>query len=834
MTRLFSIIRPFILWIERRPVVTLLVAGLISVLGAYQAVQLRIDTDLARLLPRSSPSVQALTHLRETVGSESAISVIIESPSFDANVAYADQLIPRLLGLRDSVTSEPLLVRVDYRKDTQFLENNALYFATENELQQLERYLIRQKVRANSPLPFHTRNESADALPMQLVEAYETIIPREYPVSADSTTLVLRFYASGQQTNLGFVSRLYRSVEEATREMKPSAYHPDMEVSVGGSFQRPLVEVRAIRRDVIGSFGGGLTTVLLIVLFYFVYKGVIARRGHGDRWSLIWLEVRRMPLTAVLIALPLAMSLSWTFGFAAWVFGFLNLMTSTLVLVLFGLGVDYGIHFYARYLEERTRGFYVREAIERTFMQTGPAIAVSAFTTAAALFVLVIADFQGFSQFGVIAGVGVLSAMIAMLSVLPALLIVAERLHAVLPEQDLARAEPFDPPGPGKPYPGIRFILPVAAVLTVAGLVAAPRLHFEYEFGKLEPHFPAYDTLRAKESEVYPSGRRNPAFIVVDSLEDISRVTQELRRRAEADTTSPTILSIESLQERYPIRPDKQQTRLEHLETIRRLLDDPFLRALGSTDVERLRKAAGTTSPVPADSVPDFLKTIFTSKSGTLGKYVIVYPSVGLSDGRLSMEFAKDVGSVEMPNGRTYTAASTSIVAANMLRLMLDESPLMIVLTSGVLLLILLLTFRSWRYTLLALFPLVIGVIWMVGLLMATGVQLSFYNLVVLPAMLGIGVDGGVHIVHRFIEDGRGSIRHILSSTGEHVFVGSLTTLVAFAWWLFSHHPGLNSIGQLAVMGIGSVLIAGLVVLPALLQFIENRGHKRRPEESDG
>jgi predicted RND superfamily exporter protein len=411
---------------------------------------------------------------------------------------------------------------------------------------------------------------------------------------------------------------------------------------------------------------------------------------------------------------------------------------------------------------------------------------------------------------------------------LPALLVTAERLHLVLPEAQLAHEKPVESSVPDTPFPAARTIVLTTVILAIVALTVAPRLHFEYEFGKLEPHFPVYDSLRAKEGRVYASGRRNPAFLVLDRLEDIPATTEILRQRAEADTVSPTILSIESLQERYPLEPEKQQIRLEHLARIRRLLDDPFLRALGSSDVERLRRASRTTEPVPLDSVPDFLKTMFTTKSGELGTYVIVYPSVGLSDGRRSMEFAEDVGQVQLESGKVYTAASTSIVAANMLRLLLDESPWMVLLTSAVLVVILLFMFRSWKLTLLALFPLIVGTIWMLGLLMASGVRLSFYNLVVLPAMLGIGVDGGVHIVHRFVSDGHGSLRNILRSTGEHVFVGSMTTLIAFAWWLFSHHPGLNSIGQLAVMGIGSVLIAGLVSLPALLQVIENR--RRKPE----
>ena len=92
-----------------------------------------------------------------------------------------------------------------------------------------------------------------------------------------------------------------------------------------------------------------------------------------------------------------------------------------------------------------------------------------------------------------------------------------------------------------------------------------------------------------------------------------------------------------------------------------------------------------------------------------------------------------------------------------------------------------------------------------------------------LPAVLGIGNDAGVHIVHRYQEEGKGSLRRVLRSTGEHVAMGSLTTMVGFAGLLLSFHPGLESIGLLAVFGIGSTLVAALLFLPALLQWLENR-----------
>ncbi len=823
MRRFFQVLQPGIHAVIKFPIQILVTATVLSVVGLAFASQLRIDTDIARLLPDSYPSVQALERLRSAVGSESPIAVIIESPSFEASVAFADTLIPHVFSIEDGETGEPFFVRVEYRKDTHFIEHNALYFATDEELRELEIYLIRQRMRAGSPLPFNTRRSDGDRLPVRLVEAYETIIPPEYPISADSTTLVVRFYANGLQTNIGFVERVYQLLEDEIASLGPGQFHPDMVVSVGGRFERSLVEVRAIRRDVIGSFGGGLTSVLLLVLSYFAFKLYRTRVPKGISWRILLEEVRRMPITAVLIGLPLLMSLSWTFGYARLVYDTLNLMTSTLVLVLFGLGVDYGIHFYARYLEDRGLGHSMAHAITNTFLQAGPAILVSAMTTASALFVLVIADFQGFSQFGVVAGVGVLLAVVAMLYVLPSLIVLGER-YGLLPHgiQGIGEEEPVLSAGP-KRYPWSRRVVTATAVITIGFLAVAPRAEFEYRFGELEPVFPEFDALRDKEARVYASGRRNPAYVLVDRPEDVPPVTEILRERARTDTLSPTILSIESLQERYPVTPVEQAQRLERLSKIRRLLSDPFLRALGTSDVERLHRAAQTARPIPLDSVPDFLKMQFMSRSGELGDYVIVYPSVGLSDGRRSIEFAEDVGRIELPDGRVYDAASTSIVGAEMLRLLIEEAPWMILLTSIVVLAILLLLFRSVKWTLLAAAPLVIGSIWMVGFVTMTDSRLNFYNLVVIPAMLGIGVDGGVHIVHRFLMEGRGRLRHIMKTTGEHVAIGSLTTLLAFSWWLSSHHPGLNSIGFLAVIGIGSVLLVSLISLPAFLQVMESK-----------
>ncbi|MEL7364194.1 MAG: MMPL family transporter, partial [Bacteroidota bacterium] len=187
---------------------------------------------------------------------------------------------------------------------------------------------------------------------------------------------------------------------------------------------------------------------------------------------------------------------------------------------------------------------------------------------------------------------------------------------------------------------------------------------------------------------------------------------------------------------------------------IRALTDDPFLRQDTTGNIARIRQAASTTEAIPLDAVPADLRAQFTTKQGELGTFVLIYPSVGLSDARNSMAFGEAIGEITTEDGTAYRAASTSLVAAEMLRTMLAESPLMVGLTFLLIALLMFAVFRSPVWTALALLPLVVGVLWMLGVMELTGVKLTFYNLVVLPAILGIGNDAGVHLVHRYREEG--------------------------------------------------------------------------------
>ena len=837
MDRIFEALRPLIRGVVRQAVWVIGVAVLLTVASLYLAQNLRIDTDFAKLLPPSHESVQALNELRRTVGGEDKAAVAVESPSFAANKRFIEDLIPRVLEAQGEGYAQPFFRRAEYERDAAFLRDNALYFASDAELDTLEAFLddkVRDAKKEANPFALDLQVEGApaqqDSSGERLQQIYQNLTVSRYTISPDSTVMAVEFYPAGSRTDVGFIGDAYAALEREVEALNPASYNAQMEVTMAGGLLRQRVQVQAIRNDVLGSFGYGMGAVILFVTLYFFYKAYRARAGKAFDARVLLVEGVRTPVLAIVIALPLLMSLAWTGAVGYLAFETLNLMTATLGLVLFGLGIDFGIHFYARYTEERATGAGVARAAEETFVSTGQAIAVGALTTAAGLFVLSVADFRGFSEFGLLAGVGVLFALVSMTLVLPALLSLFEGVRLL--DLGPARAGTHAARGEGR-FPAARPIVAVSTLAAVAGLTLALAgfVNFEYDFGELEPEYAAYEAKdavveRATSASSTGGGDKpnNPAYILTDDRSDVAAITRAVRQKMRRDTLSPTIHSVESLQERFPLREDSARAKLDRIADIRsRLNENKYLKRDSSRGMQRLRRAAQTRRPIPTDSVPEYLKGRFTSKQGEVGGFVMIYPSVGLSDGEASMAFREDVGTIETADGRVYHAGSTPLGAAAMLELMIAEAPWMVLATFVIVAGLMGVNFRSVRWALLALVPLVVGVIWMLLAMALTGVQLSFYNLVVLPAVLGIGNDAGVHLAHRYREEGPGSIIQVLRSTGEHVAMGSLTTMIGFGGLLLSFHPGLRSIGLLAVIGIGTTLLSALVFLPALMQWLEDR-----------
>ena len=130
--------------------------------------------------------------------------------------------------------------------------------------------------------------------------------------------------------------------------------------------------------------------------------------------------------------------------------------------------------------------------------------------------------------------------------------------------------------------------------------------------------------------------------------------------------------------------------------------------------------------------------------------------------------------------------------------------------------------FRNLRDTLLALIPPIGGGLMLLGLMAMLGIDFNPLNLIVMPLVLGIGVDDGIHLVHDYRRQlATGSRDYVPSGdTINGVLLTSLTSIVGFGSLMISAHQGLKSVGIVLALGVASCLAVALLLVPAVLVLV--------------
>jgi hypothetical protein len=131
--------------------------------------------------------------------------------------------------------------------------------------------------------------------------------------------------------------------------------------------------------------------------------------------------------------------------------------------------------------------------------------------------------------------------------------------------------------------------------------------------------------------------------------------------------------------------------------------------------------------------------------------------------------------------------------------------------------------FRNQKHALMAMIPLMAGLVWMVGLMRLTGQKFTVMNVMGLPMILGIGIDDGVHIIHRWVAEGKGHIRTVFGSTGKAILLTSLTTMLGFGSLIFSIWRGFGHLGAALFVGVGACFLTTVLILSGILGFVERK-----------
>ncbi len=597
-------------------------------------------------------------------------------------------------------------------------------------------------------------------------------------------------------------------------------------------------------------------------------------------------------LTALALV-SLLCGIAWSFGFLTVAIGHLQILSVAFTSILLGLGIDYAIYLGTRYEVERhahpagVDGF--RATLRETLRTTGPAVVTGAVTPALAFGTTLFTDFKGMAEMGLIAGVGILLCLIAALTVFPAM------LRLFLRDPDSVRlshdrgVKVFDPrwsmPFARRP----RATLLVGGLLVLACTPATLRLRYDYNLMNLQadgtPSVEWQKLIFEHSSQAIWSGasiapdlaaararteafRRLPTVASVggagllfppDEREKLAKLG-ELRARIgsglERPTSRPAVpqagqISLELRALALGITVSLGQVPKDEVDLTRALtaLKERLQRtadvvsklspADASARVEALHGAyldwretvrarvAGAldSRPLTAADLPAVVRNDIVGKDGKL--LVKVFPAGDVWEPSRMEAFLADTGPVDPemtgPPVQVYLSA-----------LLIKNSYAWAGLYAFIAVLIaLIFDFRRVGDALLALLPVGVAFLVTFGVMLAAGTDVNPANIIILPLLFGIGVESGVHMLHRDRLHPDEVPPGLTAGTGKGVVMATLTTIMGFGSMLLGHHRGIRSLGFVVSVGMTVILVVCIVVMPAVLE--QRRRVRRRASggESD-
>jgi len=447
------------------------------------------------------------------------------------------------------------------------------------------------------------------------------------------------------------------------------------------------------------------------------------------------------------VFLGLVIGVVWSLGISQLIFGQLNLITSFLIAILCGLGIDFGIHLLLRYKEEREAGKNYEEAIILMFRHTGVASFTSAVTTSFAFLVLYFSGFRAFQEFGVIAGVGILFTLLAMLFFMAPLLLLADERGLKIGSTRATMKLPI------WLWKKPKVILAITIALVLAAVYNFTKIGLDYDFTRLTN----YKNLRSYElgTEVDAMFRSSmtPSVIIAKDSQDEKRLIDAIqadieKHQGEKDYRIDKVLGLTTFV------PKRQYEKLKIIARIERLLNknkkyEPLLKKGLPSQLRRIKHLL-SVKRITIDTLPNSLRKKFRPNRGK-NSIVLIFPRANLNNGKHVVELANQLHSIKIDDKPLEVAADSLIFAEILTLIQQDGIFILVAAFIGVFILVWL-NFKKLGQSLIVLIPIVVGIFLMAGALGLFSVKLDFINVLVFPIMVGIGIDSAVHIFHRFLE----------------------------------------------------------------------------------
>lgn len=866
----------------------------------YTALFLDFKTSQLELISPSNPLVGLSKRLKPFEGKDS-FTVVIEAPTPHEAVRFLEKLVQRLEG--DQTHYKDIF----YRVDPQLMRPWALLYLEGKEIQDIEERI--------QDYPTLVRG----ILQRPDLENFLELVNREMTSRMVGAlfTDILKLDGDMQQgeirsrpMDLGFLIKVLEGMESYlsgspsyrspwTAFFKEGSWDRDLEGYFWAADKRFLLFFVTPRlekatflrgkaslehlRGLINEVGSGFPDVRVGVTGQEALRTDEMSVALGDMswatwisfagvWALMVVFFRSEGRTFIRM-ISMVVGMCWTFGWATLFVGHLNILSMVFAPLLVGIGVDYGIHWFARMEEEeRQPSRSVQDVILTVAKNSGPGILIAGISAGVSFIPFVLTGFQGLVELGLISGVGILIHLLADFTVLPTLsLLVGRPKRRRNQAQHSARRSNllrWDRKRAG-------WVLAGAVGLSLASLILGTKVSFDLNPLNLQA--------RGTESVEWALRLQEGSNRSVLYASSLAGSLEELQVKSAAFKALPTVWKTQSV---LSLLPEEQDTKAQLLrsisqglpppdssaqgvvprgevirdllERIRFKMDDSeadkwgasrplveqiasvrsltgrILDALGSSeDAEKvlaeyqgpfrddildafdLIRQAAQSRPMGVDDLPPALKDRFWRD----GQFLIrIFPSENIWEPGPRDRFVAELRSVDpQVAGDAVTLheftddfRSATVRAA------------LYALAGNFLLL--LLTFRRWTQPLMALVPVLAGVLWILGAMGLLGIDFNLANSIYLPLVVGAGTEYGIILLHRWREGGMDP-GGLPRSTAKGVILAELTTTVGFGSLMICRHKGIFSLGALAFAGSFCVLGAAVLVLPAILAYVRMPGH---------
>jgi hypothetical protein len=584
---------------------------------------------------------------------------------------------------------------------------------------------------------------------------------------------------------------------------------------------------------------------------------------------LFWRGLRRPFLEMIRLSIDLCL----TFGVTTLFVGHLNILSVTFAPLLLGLGIDYGVHWFARYMEEEKKGFASKKEALRAIMERlAPGLLLAGVTAALSFFPLVLTGFKGLMELGIICAMGMVITTLTSLGLLPALILLFDKPRTG------ASSSPFSTPI----TPFFELTRRRVLVLLISGGVGlafsvwgATKVKFDLNMLNLQSP--------KVESVIWEKKLLEGSELSSIYGEVLARSLPEVRQKTKALEALPTVSRVESVDTLLPHEQKNKIAFLKNLkpllagmgalqlpgnsinpEELEKILGRIRFKMLDSSDsqwginkplgvqmvlvrdlIDQLRqrfhslggsRVKSSLSTFEKDLMQDLNEKLDTVRANVEGRpmgledlpaqllkrfmnrnhffLIRVFPKENIWDPNLLGGFVQDLRSVD-PD-----AVGDPVTLYVFTQAFRDGCIKAALYAVAFIFIFLLFTFRDFRFTFLALVPLVVGTAWTMGLMHLLKVDLNLANSLFLPLVVGAALEYAIIILHRWRQHEKFKAGIVLPlSTAMGVILAGLTTTVGFGSLCISAHRGIFSLGLLTTVGSLAILAAAILFLPAFLQF---------------